>query len=159
MSTQSTEAPVRTSIVVDAPVERAFSVFTDDMGSWWPPEHHILEGELEEIVLEPHIGGRIYDRATDGTTCAWARVLAYDPPNRIVFSWDIGLDWQIETDPDKTSEVAVTFTAETPARTRVELTHSGIERHGEGWERMRDAVASPDGWGVGMRRFAQRLAT
>jgi uncharacterized protein YndB with AHSA1/START domain len=158
MSTQSTEAPVRTSIVVDAPLERAFSVFTDDMGSWWPPEHHILQGELEEMVFEPRAGGRIYDRATDGTTCAWARVLAYEPPGRIVFSWDIRLDWQIETDPDKTSEVEVTFTAETPERTRVELTHSGIERHGEGWERMRDAVGSPDGWGIGLKRFAQRLA-
>ena len=159
MSTQSTEAPVRTSVVVDAPVERAFSVFTDDMGSWWPPEHHIFQGELETIVFEPRVGGRIYDRGTDGTTCAWARVLAYDPPSRLAFSWDISLSWQIETDPEKTSEVEVTFTPETPDRTRVELTHRHIERHGEGWEQMRDAVADPRGWTLGMRRFAQRLAT
>jgi uncharacterized protein YndB with AHSA1/START domain len=81
-------------------------------------------------------------------------VLAYEPPSRVVFSWDIDLGWKIETDPDKTSEVEVRFTSDGPDRTRVELEHRNLDRHGAGWERMRDAVGSPDGWGAGLQRFA-----
>jgi uncharacterized protein YndB with AHSA1/START domain len=84
----------------------------------------------------------------------WARVLAYEPPTRVVISWDIGTQWRLETDPEKTSEVEVLFVADGPDRTRVELEHRHLERHGDGWEQMRDAVGSPDGWGLGLRRFA-----
>jgi uncharacterized protein YndB with AHSA1/START domain len=157
MTTQAAGTSVRSSIVVDAPVERAFRVFTADIGSWWPPAHHLLEGELAEMVFEPREGGHVYDRAVDGAECRWARVLAYEPPHRVVFSWDISLQWQIETNPDKTSEVEVRFIPEGPARTRVELEHRGLERHGEGWEGMRDAVGSPDGWALGLSAFAERL--
>jgi uncharacterized protein YndB with AHSA1/START domain len=157
MTTQVAETSVRTSIVVDAPIERAFSVFTDDIGSWWVPEHHILRVELAEMVFEPHVGGHIYDRGTDGSECRWARVLAYEPPNRVVFSWDINLQWELETDPARTSEIEVRFLAEGPERTRVELEHRHLERHGNGWENMRDAVGSADGWGRGMRALAERL--
>ena len=123
---QTADTSVLTSIVVDAPVEHAFAVFTDDIGSWWPPEHHILQAELAEIVFEPRVGGHIYDRGTDGSECRWARVLVYEPPHRVVFSWDISLQWQIETDPAKTSEVEVRFTPEEGGRTRVELEHRNI---------------------------------
>src|SRR5581483_196003 len=98
---QATESSVRTEIIAEAPIEHAFKVFTADIGSWWHPEHHILDGELAEMVFEPRVGGHIIDRATDGTECRWARVLAYDPPHRVVFSWDISLDWELETDPAK----------------------------------------------------------
>jgi uncharacterized protein YndB with AHSA1/START domain len=148
---------VKTSIVVDAPAARAFDVFTNDIGSWWPPEHHILGAELAEMVFEPRVGGHVIDRGVDGSESRWARVLAYEPPVRVVFSWDITLDWKIASDPEQTSEVEVRFVPEDGERTRVELEHRNIERHGEGWERMRDAVGSADGWGVGLRRFAQRL--
>jgi uncharacterized protein YndB with AHSA1/START domain len=154
MSIQTADTAVRTSIVVEAPVERAFDVFTQQMPSWWHPDHHILEGELAEMVFEPRVGGSIYDRGADGSECRWARVLAYEPPSRVVFSWDIDLGWKIETDPDKTSEVEVRFTSDGPDRTRVELEHRNLDRHGAGWERMRDAVGSPDGWGAGLQRFA-----
>jgi uncharacterized protein YndB with AHSA1/START domain len=155
MSTQAANTTaVRTSIVVDATPERAFTVFTAEMGTWWPPEHHLLEADLSETVFEPRVGGRIYDKGVDGSECTWARVLAYEPPDRVVFSWDIGLDWTIETDHARTSEVELRFVPDGPERTRVELEHRHLERHGEGWEAMRDAVGSPDGWGVGMRRFA-----
>jgi len=157
MTTQATDTSVRTSIVVDAPIERAFAVFTDDMGSWWPSDHHILEGELAEMVFEPRAGGHVYDRAVDGSECRWARVLAYDPPERVVFSWDISPRWQIEPDPDKASEIEVRFIAEGPQRTRVELEHRNLERHGEGWEGVRDAVGSPGGWNRGLEAFARRL--
>jgi uncharacterized protein YndB with AHSA1/START domain len=159
MSTQAANTTaVRTSIVVDATPERAFTVFTAEMGTWWPPEHHLLEADLSETVFEPRVGGRIYDKGVDGSECTWARVLAYEPPDRVVFSWDIGLDWTIETDHARTSEVELRFVPDGPDRTRVELEHRHLERHGEGWEAMRDAVGSPDGWGVGMRRFAAYVA-
>jgi uncharacterized protein YndB with AHSA1/START domain len=158
MTVQAAETSVRTSILVEAPIERAFSVFTDGMGSWWNPEHHLLEAELDEIVFEPRVGGHVYDRGVDGSECRWARVLAYEPPDRFVISWDITTSWQIETDPEKTSEVEVRFVAEAPGRTRVELEHRNIERHGDGWQGMRDAVGAPDGWGDGLRRFASAAA-
>jgi len=158
MTAQATETTVRTSIVVEAPVERAFTVFTDDIGSWWRPDHHILEAELAEMVFESRVGGHVYDRGVDGSECRWARVLAYEPPNRVVFSWDINTQWQLETDLEKTSEVEVRFLPEGRDRTRVELEHQHLERHGDGWEQMRDAVGSPDGWGEGLGEFAKRLA-
>lgn len=158
MTAQSTDTAVQTSVVVDAAIEKAFTVFTADIGTWWPPQHHILEGELDEMVFEPHVGGHIYDRSTDGNECRWARVLVYEPPTRVVFSWDISLQWQIEAGPQQTSEVQVRFIAESPDRTRVELEHRKLDRHGDGWQSMRDAVGSPDGWIVGLTRFADRAA-
>jgi uncharacterized protein YndB with AHSA1/START domain len=152
-----TASPVTRSIVVQAPIERAFDVFTRDMSSWWPSDHHILEAELAEMVFEPRAGGHIIDRGVDGSECRWSRVLAYEPPARVVFSWDISLAWQLETDPARASEIEVRFTAEAPERTRVELEHRHLERHGQGWEKICQAVASPRGWDLGMQAFAQRL--
>jgi len=157
MSTQAAETSVRTSIVVEAPMERAFTVFTEDFGGFKPPEHNMLEVEIAETVFETHVGGHIYDRGVDGSECRWARVLAYEPPNRILFSWDISPQWQIETDLEKTSEVEVRFVAEAPERTRVELEHRNLDRHGDGWEPERDAVGSEGGWPLYLRRFAERL--
>jgi uncharacterized protein YndB with AHSA1/START domain len=128
------------------------------MASWWPPEHHILEADLAEMVFEPRAGGHIYDRGTDGSECRWARVLAYEPPSRLVFSWDINLQWKLQTDPDRTSEVEVRFVAEGADRTRVELEHRKLERHGEGWEQMRDMIGSPSGWGGTLQQFAAHMA-
>jgi uncharacterized protein YndB with AHSA1/START domain len=157
MTTQAHEASVRTQIVVEVPIERAFSIFTEKFDSIKPREHNMLAVDIAETVFEPREGGRIYDRGVDGSECQWARVLAFERPNRVVFSWDISPHWQIESDPDKTSEVEVRFISETPDRTRVELEHRNLQRHGEGWEGMRDAVGSPDGWGSGLRAFAERL--
>jgi uncharacterized protein YndB with AHSA1/START domain len=153
MTTQMTETSVRTTIEVDAPIERAFAVFTEGIGTWWPPEHHILEAELAEMVFETRVGGNIYDRGVDGSECRWARVLVYDSPHRVTFSWDINASWQIETDPEKTSEVDVRFAERGPERTYVELEHRALDRHGKGWEKIRDAVGSPGGWNL--TRFAE----
>src|SRR5690348_9592338 len=99
MSTaNATDTATLSSIVVDAPIERSFRVFTEDIGSWWPPDHHILQAELAEMVFEPRVGGHVYDRGVDGSECRWARVLAYEPPHRLIFSWDIDTRWQLETD-------------------------------------------------------------
>ena len=159
MSTQASHTSVQNSIVVDAPIERAFSVFTDDFGSFKPREHNMLQVDIAETVFETHVGGNIYDRGVDGSECRWARVLAFEPPNRVVFSWDISPHWQIETDPDKTSEVEVRFISEGPERTRVELEHRNLDRHGDGWEGVREGVHGDQGWPLYLGRFAELLST
>jgi uncharacterized protein YndB with AHSA1/START domain len=157
--TQATATSIRHEVVVDAPIERAFSVFTTGFGRFKPPEHNILGVELAETVFEPHVGGRVYDKGVDGSECAWARVLAYEPPNRVVISWDISPRWEIETDPAKTSEVDVRFIAEGPDRTRVELEHRNLDRHGDGWESVREGVDADGGWPLYLRRFADVVAS
>jgi uncharacterized protein YndB with AHSA1/START domain len=157
MTQQSQDTVVRHEIVVDAPIERAFSVFTKDFGSFKPREHNMLAVEIDETVFEQREGGHVYDRGVDGSECRWARVLAYEPPNRVVISWDISPQWQIETNLDKTSEVEVRFTAETPDRTRVALEHRNLDRHGDGWEGVRAGVDSGDGWPLYLQRYADLL--
>jgi uncharacterized protein YndB with AHSA1/START domain len=148
MTGQSNETSVRRSIVVEAPVQHTFSVFTEDIGSWWDPGHHLIADTFDHMVFEPRVGGHIIDVAVDGSECRWSRVLAYEPPSRIVFSWDINLQWQLESDPARTSEIEVRFTALDAGRTQVDLEHRHIDRHGSGWEAMRDAVGSPNGWNL-----------
>ena len=158
MSTPAADTAVQHAIVVEAPVERAFHVFTADFGSFKPREHNLLQVDIAETVFEPRVGGRIYDRGVDGSECRWARVLAFEPPERVVFSWDIGPDWQLVTDPDRTSEVEVRFIAETADRTRVELEHRNLDRHGDGWEGVREGVGSDQGWPLYLERFAGLIA-
>ena len=148
------DTSVRTSVEVNLAPERAFHLFTAEIGAWWDPDHHILGAPLAEMEFEPFVGGQIIDRGTDGSECRWARVLAYDPPSRVCFSWDINLSWELETDPAKTSEIEVTFTASGPDRTQVLLTHRHLDRHGDGWQSMRDAVGS--GWSLA--RYAEVAA-
>lgn len=156
MSTPA-ETSVRTSIVVDASIERAFSVYTEGIGTWFPPEYNLMDTEIVERVFEPHVGGQVYDRGADGSECHWTRVLAYEPPARVVISWDISPHWQIETDPEKTSEVEVRFISESPERTRLELEHRNLDRHGEGWEQTRESVGGDGGWPGCLRAFAERV--
>jgi uncharacterized protein YndB with AHSA1/START domain len=153
--TETAAAVVRREIVVNAPIERAFTVFTEQFGDFKPPEHNLLVAPIAETVFEPRVGGSIYDRAVDGTECRWARILAFDPPDRVVFSWDIGPSWEIESDPGNTSEVEVRFVAETGQRTRVELEHRNIDRHGPGWAGVRDGVAGDAGWPLYLSRYAE----
>ena len=153
MSNNPTARPVRHSVVVDAPIATAFQVFTEDFGSFKPREHNLLAVPIAGTVFEPRVGGHVYDRGVDGSECHWARVLAYDPPNRLLLSWDINPRWQLETDPTKTSEWEVRFTAETDNRTRVEIEHRHLERHDKGWEGVRGAVDSAQGWPLYLRLF------
>lgn len=158
--TQSTEATtIRHQVTVDAPIERAFAVFTEDFGRFKPREHNLLGVDIAETVFEPRVGGHILDRGVDGSECRWARVLAYEPPDRVVFSWDISPRWQVEQDLERTSEVEVTFIAEGPDRTRVELEHRHLDRHLEGWQGVRDGVDADGGWPLYLRRYAELLAT
>jgi len=156
--TQAADVVVRRQIVVEAAIERAFTVFTQRFGDFKPPEHNLLAAPIAETVFEPLVGGNIVDRAADGSECRWARILAYDPPDRVVFSWDISPRWQVETDPEQTSEVEVRFIAETPDVTRVEHEHRNLERHGEGWEALGEGVGGEAGWPLYLQRFVELLA-
>ena len=152
--TQAAESVVRRQATVNAPLEEAFTVFTDRFGDFKPPEHNLMSAPIAETVFEPRVGGHIYDRATDGGECHWARILVYEPPHRVVFSWDIGPTWQLESDPENASEVEVRFVAETPNRTRVDLEHRNIDRHGPGWEAVSDGVGHDAGWPLYLDRYA-----
>ena len=154
MTTQAQDTSVRMEVVVDALVERAFAVFTERFGEIKPRDHNLLQAELAETVFEPRVGGHIYDRAVDGSECHWARILVFEPPERFVFSWDIGPTWELEPDPARTSEVEVRFTPEAGGRTRVVLEHRHLDRHGDGWEGMRDGIAGEGGWSLYLQRFA-----
>jgi uncharacterized protein YndB with AHSA1/START domain len=158
MTMQAAGTSVRHQVVVEAPIERAFSVFTKDFGNFKPREHNLLGVDIAETVFELHEGGHIVDRGVDGSECRWARVLAYEPPDRVVISWDISPQWQLETDLEKTSEVEVRFVAEAPARTRVELEHRNLDRHLDGWEGVREGVDGEGGWPLYLHRYAELLA-
>ena len=152
------DAVVVRQVVVDAPVDVAFKVFTERFGDFKPKEHNLLGSPIAETRFDPQVGGHIYDVGEDGTECRWARVLAYDPPDRVVFSWDISPTWQIEADPTNASEVEVRFVADGADRTRVELEHRHLDRHGPGWESVRDGVGEDQGWPLYLARYAEVVA-
>jgi len=154
MTTQAQDTSVRTQVVVDTAPERAFQLFTERFDRVKPREHNMLGVDVAESVFEPRVGGRVYDRGVDGSECQWGRVLAYEPPHRIIFSWDINPQWQIEADLDRSSEVEVRFIADGPARTRVELEHRNLDRHGDGWEGTREGVRGDQGWPLYLQRLA-----
>jgi len=155
---QDTAEIVRKEVVVDVSAARAFSVFTERFGDFKPREHNLLAAPIVETVFEPRVGGHIYDRAEDGSECHWARVLVYEPPVRVVFSWDISAQWQLETAPQNASEVEVRFEAETGERTRVVLEHRNLDRHGPMWTAVRDGVDGDAGWPLYLARYAALLA-
>lgn len=156
---QSEGKPVRKSVVVNAGVERAFELFIDKFDAIKPREHNLLSVPIAETVFEPRVGGHIYDVGIDGSRCKWARVLAYEPPSRVVFSWDIGPTWKLEADPAKTSEVEVRFIAESDDRTRVELEHRYLERHGTAWGAVADGVDGEAGWPLYLSRYVEMALT
>jgi uncharacterized protein YndB with AHSA1/START domain len=155
--TADTETSIRTEVVVDAAQERAFKLFTEQFDRIKPREHNMLGVDIAESVFEPHAGGRVYDRGVDGSECHWARVLVYEPPERIVFTWDISPYWQLETDFSKASEVEIRFIRESEDRTRVALEHRHLDRHGEGWEGLRDGVEGEAGWPLYLARYADQV--
>jgi uncharacterized protein YndB with AHSA1/START domain len=157
MTTQAEQTSIQTDVVVEAPLERAFRVFVEEFDKIKPREHNMLEVDIAESVFEPRAGGRVYDRGVDGSECQWARVLAYEPPERIVFTWDISPHWQIETDRSRASEVEVRFVPEGEERTRVELEHRHLDRHGDGWEGLREGVDGDQGWPLYLARFAEQV--
>jgi uncharacterized protein YndB with AHSA1/START domain len=146
---------VRKELVVEAPQERAFRVFTEGINRWWPRAHHIGKAELKEAVIEPRTGGRWYERGVDGSECLWGKVLVYEPPRRLVLAWQINAQWQY--DEAFSTEVEVRFTSEGPKRTRVELEHRDLERFGAQQEQIRKAFESGGGWSDILAEF-QKVA-
>lgn len=150
---------VQKTLSVNLPIARVFVAFTQNMSAWWPATHHIAKQPFAEISVEPRAGGRWFERAADGSECDWGRVLAWEPPNRVVFSWHLQADWSFDPNPEKASEVEVRFLAEGTDKTRVELEHRNLERHGEGWEKVRTGVDSPGGWTAILEQFAKAVGS
>ena len=157
MSTEpATEVEVFRSVTVPLTAERTFELFTARMTEFWPKEHSIGTAEIADVVIEPWVGGRWFERGVDGSECDWGRVGAWEPPGRVVLLWQIGPDWRL--DPELQTEVEVTFLEESPGRTRLDLRHRHLERYGEQAEQMRAVFDSPDGW-TGTLAACVRLAT
>lgn len=148
------ESTVKKSIVVRAPVAQAFKVFTERFDAWWPRAHHIGKVEPFTAVLEGREGGRFYERGADGTECEWGRVLVYAPPTRVTLAWHLDPSFAYDPDPARASRVEVSFHDEGGGRTRVELVHSELERHGAGWEKLREGIGSAGGWPGILEAFA-----
>lgn len=136
-------APVRREVVVDAAPARAFDVFVGSIARWWPKSHHIGAEEPELVKIEPFAGGRWFERDAKGRECDVGKVLAYEPPRRLVLAWQ--LTQEFKYDPDLVTEVEVKFSP-AGAKTRVELVHSRLERLGEAGADLRGKVDAPNGW-------------
>ena len=143
---------MRASIVVYAPIERAFKVFTAEMTAWWPADHHIGQVDMVAAILEPRIGGRWYELGVDGSECEWGMVLAWDPPRHVAVSWHLDGDYRYDPDARRSSRIDVHFRSQPDGSTLVELVHSGLDHHGPTWQRLRDGVSG--GWIGLLRGFA-----
>ena len=155
----TTDLAVRKTVTVSVPRQRAFDVFTAGMSDWWIREsHHIGKAVPEAVIVEPHEGGRWFERAPDGTECDWGRVLEWEPPARVRLAWHLDADWNYDPDPARATELEVQFVAEGPASTRVEFVHSGFEIHGDRAREVYDAIASPDGWSGLLERYQASAA-
>ncbi|HEX9030337.1 MAG TPA: SRPBCC family protein [Streptosporangiaceae bacterium] len=153
---QTTIAPVRQSVTVPISADRAFTLFTEGFGTWWIG-HHIGAADLADAVIEPRADGRWYERGVDGSECDWGKVLIFEPPTRLVLTWQINGQWRYDPDPDHASEVEVCF-AEDGGQTRVDLEHRHIERHGAGAAEVARGVSSGGGWPAILELFAKAAA-
>jgi uncharacterized protein YndB with AHSA1/START domain len=135
---------VRKSVTVEISADKAFQVFADRIDDWWIREHHIGAGDLDRVVLESRSGGRWYEVSVDGTECDWGKVVAWEPPDRLVLAWQIGADWQF--DPELLTEVEIRFVSVGENRTRVDLEHRDLDRFGDNADKMRAGFDSPGGW-------------
>jgi uncharacterized protein YndB with AHSA1/START domain len=146
-------APVRKSITVKADTARAFEVFTGRIGSWWPRSHCIAPSPQKDVVLEPKVGGRWFEIGEDGSQCNWGKVLAWEPPTRVLLAWQINANWKY--DPDLITEVEVTFTPVEGGATRVDLEHRNLERFGDKVEAVRNSIDSEGGWTGILKVYAE----
>jgi uncharacterized protein YndB with AHSA1/START domain len=145
---------VRKVMSVKAPPAVAWRVFTEQMGSWWPlAAYKIGKANAVDAVIEPRVGGRWYERGDDGSTCDWGRVLLWEPPSRLVLSWDISADFQY--DPNVKTEIEVRFIPEGKGATRVELEHRHLDRYGARRDEMRTIFDTTGDWGRLLAMFAR----
>ena len=146
------------TVTVDAPVEHCFDVFTAQFASWWPASHHISEVEMASCHIEPRVGGRWYEVGVDGSECDWGTVLAWDPPRLVSLAWHLNGEFKYVADPERASRVHVRFTDLGDGTTRVELDHADLDRHGEGWEQLRNGVGGQGGWRDILQEFVTAAA-
>jgi uncharacterized protein YndB with AHSA1/START domain len=139
-----------------APLEHAFQVFTEGLDKWWDSSHHLGPSERRQALLEGREGGRLYEIGVDGSECDWGRVLAWEPPHRLLLAWQIDGSWQF--DPNLVTEVEVLFKALGPAVTRVEVEHRDFERFGADSAQMRASLGGSSGWQSLLDVFAQQAA-
>ena len=149
-----TAAPIRKTLRVRAPQDRAFQTFFSGMGNWWPKEHSILQSPRKDVVIEPRVGGRWYEVGEDGSEDQWGKVLVWDAPHRVVLAWQ--LTFEFAYDPDFETEVEVSFHPE-GAETRVEFEHRHLDRYGpEGLAKLAEMEMGMDeGWGEILQRYAE----
>jgi Activator of Hsp90 ATPase homolog 1-like protein len=147
---------IRRHVVVGANQQRAFEVFTAEMTSWWPPEHHIGSAPIQEILIEPREGGRWYTRHEDGTETSTGYVSSWEPYGRLVLVWQVGADWKF--DPKLLTTIELRFLTEAPDRTRVELEHRDPDAFGPEAERMRQLFEQPGAWQSTLAAYAARVA-
>lgn len=152
----TTVQPIKKQLVVKAPVERAFRVFTEGMDRWWPREHHIGSAPMKSVHIEPKQGGRWYATSTDGTECDTGRVLVWEPPTRLVLSWQITADWKF--DASFLTEIEVRFTKEGPTQTRVDFEHRKLEAYGDAAIEMAKQMGDPKGWPRNLEIYADAAA-
>jgi uncharacterized protein YndB with AHSA1/START domain len=138
---------------VEAPVERAFAVFVDEIGSWWPREYTWAKDNLEEIGIEAKVDGHCYERRQDGSISVWGTVLTIARPEHIVFSWQIDADRSPVENVALASRVDVRFVAASPETTDIVLVHRDFPRHGPGWQKYRANMASRSGWPALLNRY------
>ena len=150
--TTETLAPVRKAVTVNVPQQRAFEFFVEHHAAWWPMEgHRILEGSTG-AAIEPREGGRWWEYGGPQGECDWGRVLAYEPPDRLVLAWQLNATWTY--DPEFMTEVEVRFVAEGPGTTRVELEHRGMDRFGAD---VRASFDGENGWTGVLGAYANAL--
>jgi uncharacterized protein YndB with AHSA1/START domain len=153
MTTTAPIPPITGTVTVATPIEQAFAVFTGSIDAWWPHQFHIGQADVAEVVLEPRVGGRWYERGVDDSECDWGRVLVWEPPHRIVFTWQINGNWQFDPDPARASEIEAVFTADGPEQTTVALEHRYFERI-DGGQTIRDAIQGGNSWKLLLESFA-----
>ena len=155
MSTATIPA-IQGKVTVNAPIERAFRIFTESFTTWWPADYHIGEADMAEAIIEPREGGRWYERGVDGSECDWGHVLAWEPPHRLVVTWQINGQWQYDPDLEHASEIEVRFTPEGSDQTTVELEHRLLHRL-VGGEAIRDSISGGGGWGALLAQYAKAV--
>ena len=157
MTSQAPIPPIAGTTTVAVPVARAFEIFTASINTWWPHEYHIGQADVAEVIIEPRVGGRWFERGVDGSECDWGRVLAWEPPNRLLFTWQINGRWQFDPDPDHASEIEALFRPDGPAQTVVEVEHRYFERLVAG-EAVHGAINGGGGWEQLLAGYAKTVA-
>lgn len=153
MTEQASPEEIRRTRTVQAPIDRAFALFTEELSSWWPSEYTWSKDTLDTIAIEPAEGGRCFERGPHGFECDWGRVLDWEPPRRLVFSWQISPTRVPEPNPEKASTVEIQFEADGPETTRIAFEHRDFANHGDGSAEYRAAMASPRGWDYILERY------